>query len=55
MTNQSFAKSTYVGVLMICGGRSSITFAVFAVGDPLRRILEGGIERIGLSKAFWGR
>jgi acetate kinase len=34
-------------ILTINGGSSSIKFAVFEVGEPLRRILEGGIERIG--------
>jgi acetate kinase len=38
-------------ILTINGGSSSIKFAVFEVGDPLRRILEGGIERIGLPEA----
>ncbi|MGA3281174.1 MAG: acetate/propionate family kinase [Smithella sp.] len=38
-------------ILTINGGSSSIKFAVFETGDPLRRILEGGIERIGLSEA----
>ena len=35
-------------ILTINGGSSSIKFALFEVGDQLRRILEGGIERIGL-------
>ena len=38
-------------ILTINGGSSSIKFAVFETGDSLRRILEGGIERIGLSEA----
>jgi acetate kinase len=38
-------------ILTINGGSSSIKFAVFETGDPLRRILEGGIERIGLPEA----
>ena len=29
------------------GGYSSIRFAVFSVGEPLRRLLQGKIERIG--------
>ena len=33
------------------GGSSSIKFALFEAGDPLRRILEGGIVRIGLPDA----
>ncbi|MDD5542477.1 MAG: acetate/propionate family kinase [Acidobacteriia bacterium] len=38
-------------ILAINGGSSSIKFALFEAGDPLRRILEGGIERIGLPEA----
>src|SRR5882672_2620548 len=36
-------------VLTINGGSSSIRFAVYGVGDTLRRQLDGKIERIGLS------
>ncbi len=38
-------------ILTINGGSSSIKFALFEGGDLLRRILEGGIERIGLPDA----
>lgn len=38
-------------ILTINGGSSSIKFAVFEAGGPLRRTLEGGIERIGLPDA----
>ena len=38
-------------ILTINGGSSSIKFALFEADDPLRRILEGGIERIGLPEA----
>ena len=38
-------------ILTINGGSSSIKFALFEAGDPLKRILEGGIERIGLPEA----
>ena len=38
-------------ILTINGGSSSIKFALFKAGDPLRRILEGGIERIGMPEA----
>jgi len=38
-------------ILTINGGSSSIKFALFEAGDPLRRILDGGIERIGLPEA----
>ncbi len=40
-------------ILTINGGSSSIKFALFEAGDPLRRILEGEIERIGLPEATW--
>jgi acetate kinase len=39
-------------ILTINGGSSSIKFALFEVCEPLRRILEGEIERIGLPEAF---
>jgi acetate kinase len=38
-------------ILTINGGSSSIKFALFEAGDPLRRILEGAIERIGMPEA----
>ena len=38
-------------ILTINGGSSSIKFALFEAGDSLRRILEGGIERIGSPEA----
>jgi acetate kinase len=38
-------------ILTINGGSSSIKFALVEAADPLRRILEGAIERIGLSEA----
>ncbi len=38
-------------VLTINGGSSSIKFALFDVGEPLERIVAGGIERIGLPDA----
>jgi acetate kinase len=39
-------------ILTINGGSSSIKFALFETGAPLRRILEGSIERIGLPEAI---
>jgi acetate kinase len=39
-------------ILTINGGSSSIKFALFEAGDPLQRLLAGGIERIGLPEAF---
>ena len=38
-------------ILTINGGSSSIKFALFEAGDPLRRILAGSVERIGLPDA----
>ena len=38
-------------ILTVNGGSSSIKFALFEAGDPLRRILGGEIERIGLPAA----
>jgi acetate kinase len=38
-------------ILTLNGGSSSIKFALFEAAGSLRRILEGGIERIGLSGA----
>jgi acetate kinase len=38
-------------ILTINGGSSSIKFDLFEAGDSLRRIQEGGIERIGLPDA----
>ena len=40
-------------ILTINGGSSSIKIALFEAGDPLRRILEGGIERIGMPDAIF--
>ncbi len=37
--------------LAINGGSSSLKVALFEVGPPLRRILEGGIDRLGLPTA----
>lgn len=50
MTKASI-KSASPRILTINGGSSSIKFALFEAGDSLRRILEGGIERIGLPEA----
>ena len=38
-------------ILTINGGSSSIKFALFETAHSLQRILEGGIERIGLPGA----
>jgi acetate kinase len=44
-------QSAHPRILTINGGSSSIKFALFEVGDSLRRILEGGVERIGQPEA----
>ena len=49
--NESTIKPNEICILTINGGSSSIKFALFAGGAPLRRILEGSIERIGLPEA----
>jgi hypothetical protein len=51
MTKGSSMKPANPRILTINGGSSSIKFALFEAGDSLRRILEGGIERIGLQEA----
>jgi acetate kinase len=40
-------------ILTINGGSSSIKFALFESTESLKRILAGGIERIGLPDAMW--
>jgi acetate kinase len=49
--NEAFMKPADPCILTINGGSSIIKFALFEAGNPLRRILEGGIERIGLPEA----
>ena len=44
-------KSAEQHILTINGGSSSIKFALFEVGVPPRRILEGAIEQVGLPEA----
>ena len=51
MTKKSGMKPANPRILTINGGSSSIKFALFEAGDSLRRILEGGIERIGSPEA----
>ena len=51
MTTEAAIKAASPRILTINGGSSSIKFAMFEAGDSLRRILEGGIERIGLPDA----
>jgi acetate kinase len=49
MINQSSAKPTHASILTINGGSSSIKFALYQVGEPLKRGLYGKVDRIGLS------
>jgi acetate kinase len=51
MTDESSVNPGKPRILTINGGSSSIKFALFEAGDPLRRILVGAIERIGLPQA----
>jgi acetate kinase len=51
MTNELSMKPNNPHILTINGGSSSIKFALFEVGDALRRILEGEVARIGLPDA----
>ena len=48
---ESSTKSANPRILTINGGSSSIKFALFDVGESLQRIIEGGIERLGLPGA----
>jgi acetate kinase len=51
MTEKSSMKPANPRILTINGGSSSIKFALFEAGESLGRILQGGIERIGLPEA----
>jgi acetate kinase len=51
MTLEPSVKPANPLILTINGGSSSIKFALFEAGDSLERILEGGIDRIGLPEA----
>jgi acetate kinase len=51
MTKESSIKPDNPRILTINGGSSRIKLALFEADDSLRRILEGGIERIGLPEA----
>ena len=42
-------KPTNAHILTINGGSSSIKFALYQVGEPLKRGLHGKVDRIGLS------
>lgn len=41
--------SAQVSILAINGGSSSIRFAVYEQGEPLQRLLDGKVDRVGLS------
>jgi acetate kinase len=47
----AFMKPFDPRILTINGGSSSIKFALFEVGDSLRRVMGGELEQIGLPKA----
>ncbi|HWQ89918.1 MAG TPA: acetate/propionate family kinase [Desulfitobacteriaceae bacterium] len=49
MRDQSSAKQTHANILTLNGGSSSIKFALYQVGEPLKRMNYGKIDRIGLS------
>src|SRR5208282_4378431 len=51
LTKESSVKTASPRILTINGGSSSIKFALFEAGEPLRRVLDGSIERIGLPGA----
>jgi acetate kinase len=51
MTEKSSTNIAAPRILTINGGSSSIKFALFRAGEKLERILEGAIERIGLSES----
>ncbi len=49
MTRHLSAKTANPRILTINGGSSSIKFALFEAGDSHRRILDGKVDRVGLS------
>jgi acetate kinase len=49
LTNEASMKSAPPLILTINGGSSSIKFALYQIGEPLRQGLHGKIDRIGLS------
>ena len=49
MRKKSIMKSSKSSILTINGGSSSIKFALYEVGEPLKRGLHGKVDRIGLS------
>src|SRR5665647_550510 len=49
MTEQSSKKPSKARILTVNGGSSSIKFALYQIGEPLKRTLYGRIDRIGIS------
>src|SRR5450830_1525897 len=49
MTKESSMKPANPRILTINGGASSIKFALFEAGGSLRRILDGKVDRVGVS------
>jgi len=49
MKEQSSPKPSHSSVLTVNGGSSSVKFALYQVGEPLKRKFYGTIDRIGLS------
>jgi acetate kinase len=48
MTKRQSIKPAQTNILAINGGSSSIKFALFLNGNPMKRLIHGSIERIGL-------
>src|ERR1039458_10509824 len=46
---RALAKESMQSILTIHGGSSSIKFALYQTGEPLKRGLYGKVDRIGLS------
>ncbi len=51
MTNEQSMKPAGPHVLTVNGGSSSIKFAFYAIGERLKRTLDGKIDRIGMNGA----
>jgi len=49
MTNQLSAKPNHASILTINDGSSSIKFALYQTGEPLKKSFHGSVDRIGLS------
>jgi acetate kinase len=53
MMNKPSMKPVNQRILTVNGGSSSIKFAVFEADGPLLRIIQGGIDRIGIADAIF--